>query len=252
MRVGWYVVAAGTAQRLIHIVDYSPFEINGSEEEMFAAFFESLKSLHDQMNKGYSLSGGGVMVPRFGIVDSSWMQEESITAMHRIAGRKRHAYLLPVFGRGTGQYGQMKVYQSPVKIGGGVIEIGNKWHMKLNKKRRSFDIFADVDFWKQKAQQAYKLPRGARGSISLFAGPDAVHKTFRRHMVNESINIVVEQNKGAKKKYLRSGDQHYLDALVYALVGLDRAGFRTYEIPEDEARGRVGRRSRPSRIAHSL
>ncbi len=252
MRVGWYVVAAGTAQRLIHIVDYSPFEINGSEEEMFAAFFESLKGLHDQMNKGYSLNGGGVMVPRFGIVDSSWMQEEAITAMHRIAGRKRHAYLLPVFGRGTGQYGQMKVYQAPVKIGGGVIEIGNKWHMKLNKKRRSFDIFADVDFWKQKAQQAYKLPRAARGSISLFAGPDAVHKTFRRHMVNESINIVVEQNKGAKKKYLRSGDQHYLDALVYALVGLDRAGFRTYEIPEEELRGRTGRRSRADLMPHSV
>lgn len=181
------------------------------------------------------------------------MQDEVIRAMRnatmqRVCGRKRDDYFLPILGRGSGQIWQPKTYESPAKIGSGVIEIGNKWHMRLNKRRRSFDIFADVDFWKMKAQAAFKLPRGARGSISLFSAPDATHKTFRRHMVNESINVVVEPEKGAKKKYLRTGDNRYLDCLVYGLVALDRAGFRTYLIPQEEIDQRIGSKT-PRNVA---
>ena len=93
----------------------------------------------------------------------------------------------------------------------------------------------NADHWKDIVQQAYRLKPGARGSICLFNGPANTHRTFRRHMTNEQFSVKVEK-RGEVGSYERTGDQHYFDCLVYGLVALDRAGFKTYQLP-DSAQG---------------
>ena len=131
LRTGWYVLLAGTERGVIHVVDYGPIDIEATEETFGAACHRALKSHYRRMMRGFrhDASRDGVFIPTAMPVDCRYMTNQVVKAIHAICRRNRNAVMMPIFGEGRGQYYGNKTYRQPKKLGNGVIEIGDNWHL---------------------------------------------------------------------------------------------------------------------------
>jgi hypothetical protein len=232
LTVGWWVLLAGTKRGVVHCVDYGPITINAIKEDAYPAILKALQDFYSGVMKGYrhDTSEGGIMYPQKIFCDANYLTDEVIAAIHQISGKSRKSIMQPIFGAGSGQFHGDKIYISPKGVGRSIIEIGSNWHQEIDRKRKCFKVVANADYWKSVVHRAFRLPRGKPGSIALFAGPNDQHKTYRKHIVNEQIEVVVKKDKGEVKQYHRTGDNHYLDSTSYAEVALAKLGFKAHQI----------------------
>jgi hypothetical protein len=234
LRTGWWVLLAGTERGVVHVVDYGPIDILATKEDSFTAIYNGLKKFYSGVMKGYrhDKSEGGIMYPQKIFCDSNYLPDECVNAIIQISGRTRKSVMQPIYGSGSGQYYGRTIYSTPKKVGRSIIEIGNHWHQELDAKRKTFKVIADVDYWKSITHRGFKLPRGKAGSIALFSGPNDQHKTYRKHIVAEQLQVVIKPERGEVREYKRLGDNHYLDSTVYAMVALSKLGFKAHHISE--------------------
>lgn len=66
------------------------------------------------------------------------------------------------------------------------------------------------------------IPPDASGSLPLFSGPQSIHRTLSKHLVSERLIIEELPGQATKRKWVRRGSNHYLDATVYAFTALLR------------------------------
>jgi hypothetical protein len=89
-----------------------------------------------------------------------------------------------------------------------------------------FEVHFDADRYKWLSQHAMSIPTDRPGSISLFAGPEKIHRTLARHLVNEQLITETVPLKGTRRRWIRTGANHLLDCLAEAYAGLCRIGYR--------------------------
>jgi hypothetical protein len=133
---------------------------------------------------------------------------------------------LPVFGRGSAFMDKGR-YMAPHKRGGGIVEIGDRWHVSRNKKRHGWDMFTDADHWKAKLHEAISLPPEVPGAITLYAGSDTEHRKIANHFANEVRSEKRDPKRGVVTFWERKGDQHWLDCGQYSMAALSRMKSRT-------------------------
>lgn len=225
---GHYLVMAGRSDGRLHIPIYGTFAIRGREIDVPIAIKEALTQANkDLMDVGLTLQGSGEpKLIDLALVDANWMTQPVYDFWAESTGRTRNGRWMPVFGRGSG-YMDKQRYVAPKRKGGGIVEIGEHWDVRRNKKRRGWEMLVDSDWWKDRLHESLALPPDQPGSITLYAGTDREHRTLAQHFANEVKTEVRDPKRGVKTVWERQGDQHWLDAACYALAALDRLGWRS-------------------------
>lgn len=223
----WFVVLAGRACGKTHYVNYGPIDVPSRDLPVEQAVAIALEELRDSLELGYRWTGGknSLRVPDQVWIDSNYLTDEIFAFCRKHGARSRSGRYVPILGRGSGQ--MQAIYQAPTKRGGGIVEIGTRWHMSLHKAQRCFQIFTDSDHWKDQVHHAFFLDDDKPGCSTLFSAPQAEHKLFGRHITNEQRNVEFVPGRGEVLKWDRRGAQHLLDAAQYARAALDRCGFRS-------------------------
>ena len=205
-----------------HCPTYDSFDVDGDKRDVDDAIYQALLNLHEMIEAGWAWQGHGdeLLRPQMVFIDAGYKPDGVFRFIKKIQGRKRSGRYLAVVGRGSAQ--MQKIYTAPKKRGGGVAELGAGWHVALSKSRRVWEGFIDSDFWKDRVHHLFRTPDDSGDRMTLFTGTQNEHRRLARHLTNEERQVVFEPGKGEVRKFVRRGQQHYLDAAAYAEAALDR------------------------------
>lgn len=227
-RHGHYVFIAGMDDGRLHIPIYGTFDIAGDRIDERIAIYEAvLKAAKEIIRPGLTwLDHDNPMVPGLTLVDAGYQTPSVFRAWKELTNARRNNWLLPIFGRGSGQ--MQDRFSAPKKLGNSVVEIGDNWYLSRQKSRSAIGwaIFGNGDHWKSKLHDHLVVPQDAPGGLQFYSGSDREHQTIVRHFTNETCRIELEPGKGEVKVWERNGANHYLDSAYYALIALDRLGWR--------------------------
>lgn len=225
---GHFYVMAGRADGTVHTPSYGTFTVRGREIDTEVAIREALIAFNrDVIEPGFTTVDGKLFIPGLVLPDAGWKTQAVFNAWSDlVSSRERGGRWLPVFGRGSAFMDKQR-YLTPKKKGNGIAEIGDRWHVARNKRRRGWNLIADVDYWKGRVHESLALPPGTPGALSLYAGSDTEHKTLARHFANETQQERRDPKRGIVVEWKRTGDQHWLDAAVYAFIALHRLGWKS-------------------------
>lgn len=240
-----YVVMAGCDDGTLHIPSYGMINIPTNYMDWPLAIQTALDELFDMCELGWvrrpvaattepaNPTGEDpapvVVKPNQLWIDTGYEPNAIYAATIRRFKRIRKTSMVQLFlGRGSGQLERM--YAAPPKVGGKVREIGNNWHVELNKRWRASQIYGNADHWKDRIHDGFKLQvdeNGARkpGSISLYHAPEKEHNKFSKHLTNEHRTEEFEPGRGMVVKWDRRGQNHWFDGCYMARAALDRAGW---------------------------
>ncbi len=126
---------------------------------------------------------------------------------------------------------------------------GTGWQMRSVQGMPLKQVIFDSNSWKTFAHARLATPRGAPGSIELFAGTPARHRLFAEHMHAEYPQDVSSLGRTKRQWRIRPGDpdNHLLDSFVGACVAGAMQGISLDVI--DQGRRAVARQSqRPKSI----
>lgn len=240
-----YYLLAGLSTGMLHTPDYGIIEVPSSFMDWEHAISHALNELFDLCETGWMIrSTGQIMRPNQVWIDTGYEPDGIFKSVLSRYGRpSRRSMVQLVIGRGSGQ--MERIYASPSKKGGGVIEIGHHWHVSRNKRWRTFQIFADADHWKDRVQDSFKQRTKESkdskeskepGMITLYHASEREHQRLSKHITNEHREVEFVPGKGEVVKFTKKGANHWLDAAYYARAALDRVGWRATKL--DEVAGR--------------
>jgi len=221
-----YVVLAGLSDGRLHVPDYGLIEIPTQFMDWESAIAQALNELYDMAETGWMIKDRQeIMKPNQVWTDTGYEPDGIYKAvLRRYKKIRRTSMVQLVLGRGSGQLKRM--YDAPTKKGGGIFEIGHHWHVQLNKRWRSSQIYCDSDHWKDRIQDSWKLPKDQPGSITLYHAPEREHLRFSKHQVSEHRSVEFVPGRGEVVKYDKKSANHWFDSIYNGRAALDRAGWR--------------------------
>lgn len=141
----------------------------------------------------------------------------------------------PTFGRGKSQVnfgGTVTAYSHPVRKDNSTREIGNQWFSKVNREEKTVCNFFNADYWKVSVQKCLVTKIGEPGSISLYrsvrttGSKNSVHTAIAHQFQNEQLKWVEKPGKGQVQEWIKTGQNHKLDAAAMAMAAGDKVGFK--------------------------
>lgn len=152
--------------------------------------------------------------------DIGYLPDEIIKAINSAGGIRRNRYR-GCRGRGSSVRGG-QVF-SPLKKRSEAKPVsGTRWFGELNHERRSIEITFDADHYKQVVHERFRMKSGTPGSLALFrADSPTEHIRFTNHIANEQLRYTWEPGKGRIGKWVKTGENHFLDSMAIAMVMLD-------------------------------
>lgn len=228
----WVVVAVRECQAL-HVVDYGIQEVPVSSMSLRTAIKETIVEIVSSLANGFPRDGGNDRIPlAAAYVDSGYQPEAIFEATKQLSDV---VDLLPVLGRGETQMLKRK-YELPAKTGNVVREIdtNGRWHLSKVKRAGVNQLTLDSDAMKLLVQSGLILPISVAGSISLFSGPQSVHRRFAKHLTSEQLITEELPGKPSIRRWIKHGANHHLDALAYAATAAIRLGWSPESIESDE------------------
>jgi phage terminase large subunit GpA-like protein len=236
-RVGHYVILATRTNGGLHVCDYGTFDVvkksishlGEVEKSLFIdrAIAKALEDLHMQLSTGVVTESGERRLIQEFWIDRGWHP----AGVLRFA--KTQEKWMPVLGRGETQI-EKTLYRSPNKRSKTVrrIDPDGRYHITFNLETRTEQATVDVDAFKRLIANSLIQPVGSEGAISLFSGPKTVHDRISKHWASEQEVLEEVPGQVAKKRWIRSGANHFLDALCYAIAAAYKLG---YQPSEDES-----------------
>lgn len=227
-RTGWYLSLAARADGRLFVPDYGSFDVPSDRVHPTAAIRAALHDQLEYLRAGYPIIGGGAMRSQAIWIDSGHREEATWQFTREAQDRQRLTqWIMAARGRGESQMDSRK-YTCPTKRGGTVRKIADDrtWYIQWMPAPRVFEIHWDADRYKWYAQHAMSIDVDQPGSISLFAGPEKIHRTLSRHLCNERLIHEVVPGKGERRRWYRSGANHLLDCLAAAYAALCRLGYQ--------------------------
>jgi phage terminase large subunit GpA-like protein len=242
-RLGHFVTLAGRAESRLHVPDYGIFEIHSDDLGIEKATLVALREFRDKLiAAGWTGKDGSQRMPNRVLIDAGYPETRAqVIAFCRESNEKlgirewRRAVYLPLQGFGETVYGH-RSYTKPRSTGNVVKLIGDGWHVIWSQSDWSHLVEANVDRWKTWAHQRMAVPVDSAGAVTWFAAPAREHTKFVKHLLSEVSHKHFVQGKGEITTWERPGhgQNHYLDGLGYACLGLNSAGFVVIENDEAE------------------
>jgi phage terminase large subunit GpA-like protein len=237
-RFGHYVCLAIRKCGRLHIPDYGVFDVLLNHTELDTAFYKSLEDLSQQMSAGMATTSGDRIKMKGGAVDRGYVPSPIVHFCSQSKG-----LWIPVIGRGETQL-QKTVYNHPKKKTQTIRQLdvdGRYFLERIQQPARTLQAMVDADGYKRivasllskcvldESSGLETLPM-----LTLFSGPAAVHRKFSRHLCSEQEVIIEMVGQPAKREWIQSGANHWLDALAYAIACANWHGFR-FSYPGAEA-----------------
>ncbi len=226
----------------VHVIDYGTQDVPIREWSLRAAIRKAIVDLIDSLAPGYVGAGDRGRVPiHTAYCDSGHEPDAVFDATKELRHRANPSPInfLPILGRGETQM-EKRRYAAPTKTGNLIrkIDPAGRWHLSKVRRAGVEQLTLDADAFKVLVASTLILHLGAPGSLSLFSGPHSVHRKFSRQITSE--RLIIEELPGSppKKRWIRTGANHYGDALAYALASLVRGGWHpdSLDRPAEEAK----------------
>jgi len=220
----WAAVALRETGEL-YVPAYGIFSVvRDNSDEVEERVLHSLLQFRDEVcEAGLPQEGSdGTLLPNLVGVDIGYLPDV-IADFVRRSGRLRANRYRGLRGRGASvRQGQgftplkKRTEMKPVS--------GTQWWGELNHERRVLEITFDADFWKLMVHERVKTKVGRPGSLAFYrADTPNEHARISNHIANEQLRFTWQPDKGRVGKWVKTGENHFLDALAMAMVMLDMA-----------------------------
>lgn len=222
----WFGLAARECGRL-HCFDYGSFDIESDVYTLSIAITRALADFRDICEIGWQThgtSGTELRKPDQVWIDAGYQPDAVFSFIRGLGPHSINARYIPSIGRGTGQ--MQRIYESPKKVGGRVLQIGERWHVSKVPKHKAYEVTVDSDHWKDQIHNHLAIEKETAGALEFFAASERDHQRIARHLTNERRVVEFEPGKGQVIKWLRVGDQHWLDCCYLARAAAARVGWK--------------------------
>ena len=195
------------------VVDYGTQDVPLKEYSLRSAIRIAIHTVLDSLKAGYLR--GNARIPIAQVFCDSGHEPDAVFD----AVQNAPVPLMPILGRGETQMDKRR-YNSPSKKSAIIREIDpdGRWHVAKVKRANVYQLTLDADHAKRWVDSSMRLPIGADGSLSLFAGPESTHRRFIRHQLNEQWIVEELPGEAPKGRWARTGANHFKDALAYSAV----------------------------------
>lgn len=232
---GWWFAMAGRSCGRLHCVDYGSFDIKSDVYTEPIAITTALKNFRDVCEAGWPMPSapGGLKQPHTVFIDAGYQAPAVFAFIKSLGPHSLKSKYFPTLGRGSSQ--MQRIYDSPKKVGGKVLQVGEQWHSSKHPKHRAYEITIDADHWKSQVHNHLAIAQDTPGALEFFVASERDHSQMARHLTNEKRTTEFVLGKGMITKWIRVGDQHWLDCCYLARAALSRCGWR---VPApDKAKG---------------
>lgn len=229
-----YTLLAGRKESKLHVCDFGVIDIPTNQMDWEAAVLTAIRELMQMVDVGWTWQGTGEQVrPGQILIDLGYEQDAVYKAVSQFVKVNRNTNYQFILGRGASQMDRMRVYVAPTEISHEVPQIGHHWHLALWKRWRTWRIFADVDYWKDRVHDSFKIPKDSVGAMSLFHANDRELAKYSKHMTSEHRVVQLVPGKGEVVTFEKKSANHWFDSNVYARIGLDRLGWRAEKLDSE-------------------
>lgn len=220
---GWWFGLAGRDNGRLHCFDYGKFDIDSDVYTIREAITRALTQFRQICDTGWVFDGKTRPADCVWI-DAGYQPDAVFDFIRTLGHHSLKSRYIPSIGRGTGQL--QRIYESPVKVGGRIMQIGERWHISKVQKHRAYEITVDADHWKDQIHNHLAISQDQPGSLEYFLASDRDHQRLAKHLTNEKRVVEFEPGRGQIIRWVRTGDQHWLDCAYLARAALARAGWR--------------------------
>lgn len=231
---GWWLAIAWRQGGQRYIPAYGNFDVKRSAEDniqtrLLAALEEFRESV---CQVGFAVEGAdGLLLPDAVWIDGGY-EPDSVAKFVRSSGpiirnryrlaRGRGQSCSEVWGRGMYSHPKRQSVERPL--------VGRQWFAELNRARRCVEITFNADYWKLSVHEGLRAALGAPGAISLFrADSKGEHAKISNHFCNEQLHRSWQAEKGQVERWVRKGENHWLDCAAMASAAGDSVGFHLPE-----------------------
>lgn len=224
---GWWFGLAYRENGQIHCFDFGTFDIcSDTEPTIGDAIFKALVDFGGICQMGWAVSGTSILWEPDQVWIDAGYQPDAVFRFIRSLGKHsaRKSKFFPIVGRGSGQ--MQRIYDAPKSVGGRIVQIGERWHVSQVPKYFSYEIFVDADHWKEELHNHLAIHPETPGALGFFVATQRDLERVARHLTNEKKMTEFVPGKGAVTKWVRLGQQHWLDAAYLSRAAGDRCGWR--------------------------
>lgn len=220
-----WVAVAQTEGGQICVPAYGIFSVvNDERDKVEAALLRALMAFREEVCEvGLPVTMlDGDMLPAAVGIDIGYLPDVVTEFIRRSGSLTRNRYR-GCRGRGSSVRGG-QVF-SPLKKRSDLKPLaGTQWYGEVNHERKALEITFNADHWKMIAHERFRTKPGSPGALELFR-PDTPneHARLAAHIANEQLRYTWEAGKGRVGKWVKTGQNHFLDALAIGLVMLDMA-----------------------------
>ena len=229
---GWWFAIAWRVCGLLHCPGYGAFDVKRNpsddvETRLIAAMHDFADSYCES---GVALEGSdGLVIPDQVWCDIGYLPD-TMAEFIRARGKFFENRYRGCRGRG-GSVKRGEQYTHPKRISQSKPRIGTQWYMEPNHKRRIPEITFNADYWKLFVHYRLRAEKGKKGSLSFFrADTKNEHAKVSNHLANEQFVKRWEPGKGLIEEWVKTGDNHWLDAAAMACAAGDSLGYRLQDI----------------------
>lgn len=235
---GWWYGMAFRECGQIHTFDFGSFDIASDIKPTIGdAIFSSLVDFSAICETGWTIQGDGKLRKPDQIWIDAGYQPDAVFEF--IRSRGKHSYkksiYFPIIGRGTGQ--MQRIYEAPKSVGGRIIQVGKRWHVSQVPKHYAYEIMVDSDHWKEELHSHLAIHHDTPGALGFFVASQKDLERVSRHLTNEKKMQEFQPGKGIVTRWVRIGQQHWLDAAYLARAAGDRCGWRPPKIAREAVEG---------------
>ena len=223
----WFAIAFRPNGRM-RCFDFGSVDVMSDRMAIELAVGKALQQLKDQFDAGWAVQGGAPdgkpRAPDAVWIDSNYQTDAVFAWVRSLGQHSPRSRYMPIVGRGSGQL--QRQYENPGKASGRVIQIGEQWHMSKVPKHRAYEIFVNVDFYKEQVHFSLSLDKELPGAMDFFLASGRDLEVVARHLTNEKKIQEFQPGKGLITKWMRTGQQHWLDGAAYAIAAGRRLGWK--------------------------
>lgn len=227
---GWWFAIAWRACGVLQVPAYGAFDVKRNKsDELSTRIKASCIELAGVLNKGFPVDRKlENMKPDVVLFDGGWMPDDVAKAVRELGRGWKNNYRM-IRGRGESVRGGS--YNHPLKATTKKPKVGTQWYGEPNHKRRIPEYTFNADYWKVYVEERLRVEQGKKGSLVLFRPEDkGTHSRVTNHLCNEQFRKELVKGKGYVGKWIKTGDNHLLDAAAMACVAGDMVGYNLTDI----------------------
>ena len=212
----WFAIAFRRGGRM-RCFDFGSIDVLSDQMQIGLAVKRALSELHERFEAGWAIQGESKpRTPDMVWIDSNYQTDAVCSWVRSLGTHSPKARYMPIKGRGSGQMQQQ--YVSPGKASGRIIKIGEQWHLLKVPKHRTYEVLVNADYWKEQVHFSLALEKQNAGALDFFLASERELQVVARHLTNEKKVVEFQPGKGQVVKWLRTGQQHWLDSAAYAMA----------------------------------